>query len=94
MCGILGIFGSTLSNVELKKKLIQSSMRLRHRGPDWSGYIVENGTGIAHERLAIIDPESGTQPLESPNGNIVVAANGEIYNYRVRWRNVIFSHMN
>jgi asparagine synthase (glutamine-hydrolysing) len=82
MCGILGIFGSTLSPVELKKRLIECSMRIRHRGPDWSGYVVENGNGIAHERLAIIDPESGTQPLYSPDGNVVVAANGEVYNYK------------
>ena len=82
MCGILGIFGSSLSDAELRKKLIECSMRLRHRGPDWSGYVVENGNGIAHERLAIIDPESGAQPLVSRDGNIVVAANGEIYNYK------------
>lgn len=82
MCGILGIFNSTLSETELRKKLIECSSRLRHRGPDWSGYLVENGNGIGHERLAIIDPESGAQPLISPDGNIVVAANGEIYNYQ------------
>jgi asparagine synthase (glutamine-hydrolysing) len=82
MCGILAIFRSVLPEAELKKKLIECSMRLRHRGPDWSGYIVEHGNGIAHERLAIIDPESGTQPLVSPDGNVVVAANGEIYNYK------------
>ena len=57
-------------------------MKLRHRGPDWSGYFVENGNAIGHERLAIIDPESGAQPLVSPDGNIIVAANGEIYNYK------------
>lgn len=82
MCGILAILGSSLSEVELKKKLISCSMRLRHRGPDWSGYVIHNNNGIAHERLAIIDPESGTQPLKSPDGNIIVAANGEIYNYK------------
>jgi asparagine synthase (glutamine-hydrolysing) len=82
MCGILGIFGSSLSPVDLKKKLIDSSRKIRHRGPDWSGYLVENGNGIAHERLAIIDPESGTQPLISNDGNLVVAANGEVYNYK------------
>ena len=82
MCGILAIFGSSLSEVELKKKLIACSMKLRHRGPDWSGYVIEGNNGIAHERLAIIDPESGTQPLKSHDGNIIVAANGEIYNYK------------
>lgn len=82
MCGILGIFGSSLPEHEVRQKLIECSLRLRHRGPDWSGYFVEDGNAIAHERLAIIDPESGAQPLYSPNKEIVVAANGEIYNYK------------
>eukprot|EP01035_Chromulina_nebulosa_P031900 gene31900-42552_t len=83
MCGILAIFGSSLPEAELRKKLIECSQRLRHRGPDWSGYIVEpNGNAIGHERLAIIDPESGAQPLVSRDRKVVVAANGEIYNYK------------
>lgn len=82
MCGILSIFASTLSDHELRQKLIECSLRLRHRGPDWSGYHVSGGHAIAHERLAIINPESGEQPLFSTDGSIVVAANGEIYNYK------------
>jgi len=82
MCGILGIFGSTLNDVELRKKLVECSRRLRHRGPDWSGYRLFGNNAIAHERLAIIDPESGAQPLESADKSIIVAANGEIYNYK------------
>ena len=82
MCGILGIFGSGLNDVDLRKKLIECSLRLRHRGPDWSGYLIYGNNGIAHERLAIIDPESGAQPLKSADGEIIVAANGEIYNYK------------
>ena len=82
MCGILGLFGSSLSDSELRKKLIDCSKLQLHRGPDWSGYFLDRDVGIAHERLAIIDPESGAQPLVSRDGNIVVAANGEIYNYR------------
>jgi asparagine synthase (glutamine-hydrolysing) len=82
MCGILGIFGSSMAEADLRKKLIECSLRLRHRGPDWSGYFVEDSAGLAHERLAIIDPESGAQPLFSPDKNVVVAANGEIYNYK------------
>lgn len=82
MCGILGIFNSSLPPKDLRQKLIECSSRLRHRGPDWSGYIVEDGNAIGHERLAIIDPESGAQPLISTDDNIVVAANGEIYNYK------------
>lgn len=86
MCGILAIFSSSLDPTTLRKTLISSSSLLRHRGPDWSGYIViEEGTlthGIAHERLAIMDPESGSQPLVSADGTVIVAANGEVYNYR------------
>mmetsp|Transcript_24020 Transcript_24020/g.35819 ORF Transcript_24020/g.35819 Transcript_24020/m.35819 type:complete len:600 (+) Transcript_24020:123-1922(+) len=89
MCGIFAIFSSSLEPTELRKELIKCSSKLRHRGPDWSGYLVVEkegerplNHGIAHERLAIMDPESGEQPLVSPDGNIIVAANGEIYNYK------------
>lgn len=91
MCGIFSIFNSGLSEAELRKLLIDCSSRLRHRGPDWSGYKVipideskgmKHPHGIAHERLAIMDPESGSQPLVSRDGNVIVAANGEIYNYK------------
>lgn len=90
MCGIFAIFSSSLSDVDLRKQLISCSSKLRHRGPDWSGYIViskddagiPHSHGIAHERLAIMDPESGEQPLVSQDGNVIVAANGEIYNYK------------
>ena len=89
MCGIFAIFSSSLPEQELRRELIACSSLLRHRGPDWSGYVTIPASettplphGIAHERLAIIDPESGSQPLVSPDGNIIVAANGEIYNYK------------
>jgi len=91
MCGIFAIFGSSLPEPDLRRELISCSSRLRHRGPDWSGYKVigsdpEKGImlphGIAHERLAIMDPESGSQPLTSADGGVIVAANGEIYNYK------------
>jgi len=91
MCGIFAIFGSSQSESDLRRQLIECSSRLRHRGPDWSGYMVlpadeaagrKLAHGIAHERLAIMDPESGSQPLVSPDGNVILAANGEIYNYK------------
>jgi len=91
MCGIFAIFSSSLPEVDLRKELITCSSRVRHRGPDWSGYVVINpdananrplAHGIAHERLAIMDPESGEQPLVSRDGSVIVAANGEIYNYK------------
>jgi asparagine synthase (glutamine-hydrolysing) len=62
--------------------MIDCSNRLRHRGPDWSGYVLDDKVAIAHERLAIMDPESGAQPLRSEDENITVAANGEIYNFK------------
>lgn len=91
MCGIFAIFSSGLTEQGLRAKLIECSSKLRHRGPDWSGYkVVEADVtknishphGIAHERLAIMDPESGEQPLMSRDANVIVAANGEIYNYK------------
>jgi asparagine synthase (glutamine-hydrolysing) len=91
MCGIFAIFSSSLSEADLRKELIKCSSRLRHRGPDWSGYkVIEANAnrgidlphGIAHERLAIMDPESGEQPLVNADGTVIVAANGEIYNYK------------
>lgn len=91
MCGIFAIFSSGLNENDLRTQLIQCSTRLRHRGPDWSGYKVIEADpnkgvslphGIAHERLAIMDPESGSQPLMSHDGAVMVAANGEIYNYK------------
>jgi asparagine synthase (glutamine-hydrolysing) len=91
MCGIFAIFSSSLSESDLRRELIACSSRLRHRGPDWSGYkVIEADAtmgvphphGIAHERLAIMDPESGSQPLVSADESVIVAANGEIYNYK------------
>ena len=58
------------------------SKKIRHRGPDWSGVHADDYAVMAHERLAIVDPTSGRQPLYSPDKNIVLAANGEIYNHR------------
>jgi asparagine synthase (glutamine-hydrolysing) len=97
MCGIFAIFNSGLSETELRRLLIECSSRLRHRGPDWSGYKVFEADvskglmlphGIAHERLAIMDPESGSQPLVSRDGNVFVSANGEIYNYKELYDNL------
>ena len=95
MCGILGIFGSGLSSRELRAQARDCAKLLRHRGPDWGGIYIypENGqevtpttisVAIAHERLAIVDPESGAQPLvdEITGGKLVLAVNGEIYNHQ------------
>lgn len=56
--------------------------KIRHRGPDWSGIYSGKTAILAHERLSIVDPQSGGQPLYSPNGKQILAVNGEIYNHR------------
>src|SRR5690606_25886200 len=58
------------------------SKRIRHRGPDWSGIYTGDKAILAHERLAIVDPKSDSQPLFSPDGKDVLAVNGEIYNHQ------------
>ena len=82
MCGIVGIFNISEQSDTLRQKALRMSQKIRHRGPDWSG-IYSGGTAIlAHERLSIVDPESGKQPLSSPDGKQVLAVNGEIYNHK------------
>jgi asparagine synthase (glutamine-hydrolysing) len=64
-----------------RTQLLSMSKQIRHRGPDWSGIYVDNDAILAHERLAIVDPVSGGQPLFSQNKKLVLAVNGEIYNH-------------
>ncbi len=66
----------------LRRQALELSQRQRHRGPDWSGVYVDAGAILVHERLAIVDPASGAQPLRSRDGTLVLAVNGEIYNHR------------
>ena len=82
MCGIAGIFNIKEQTPELRKKALRMSQKIRHRGPDWSGIYVGGSAILAHERLSIVDPESGGQPLYSPDRKQVLAVNGEIYNHR------------
>ena len=58
------------------------SKKIRHRGPDWSGIYCGDKAILAHERLSIVDPQSGGQPLYSKDGKLVLAVNGEIYNHQ------------
>mmetsp|Transcript_8809 Transcript_8809/g.15504 ORF Transcript_8809/g.15504 Transcript_8809/m.15504 type:complete len:589 (-) Transcript_8809:63-1829(-) len=96
MCGILGIFDAAeVNEADARKLALSGSKRIRHRGPDWSGvycYVAEDHGQkvqstecsmaiLAHERLAIVDPSSGAQPLFNTDSSIVLAANGEIYNH-------------
>ncbi|HEY0503454.1 MAG TPA: asparagine synthase B [Lysobacter sp.] len=84
MCSILGIFGLQPGDDlhTLRRRALELSQRQRHRGPDWSGVHVDDGAILVHERLAIVDPAGGSQPLRSGDGELVLAVNGEIYNHR------------
>ena len=82
MCGIVGIFQIKQQSEALRQRALRMSHTLRHRGPDWSGIYVGGSAILAHERLSIVDPQSGGQPLYSPDRKQVLAVNGEIYNHQ------------
>lgn len=83
MCSIFGIFGLQAGDdlPALRRRCLDLSQRQRHRGPDWSGVYVDAGAILVHERLAIVDPAGGSQPLLSEDGGLALAVNGEIYNH-------------
>jgi asparagine synthase (glutamine-hydrolysing) len=83
MCSILGIFDIKSNPVDLRQQALAMSKKMRHRGPDWSGIYSSEKAILAHERLSIVDPQSGGQPLYSKDGNLVLAVNGEIYNHKI-----------
>ena len=82
MCGIAAILGISEPTPQLRQQALLMSKKIRHRGPDWSGIYTGGSAILAHERLSIVDPESGRQPLFSPDGKQVLAVNGEIYNHQ------------
>jgi asparagine synthase (glutamine-hydrolysing) len=82
MCGIVCAFDLKQTAGDLRPQLLEMSKKIRHRGPDWSGIYDHDNAIMAHERLAIVDPASGKQPLLNADGSLVLAANGEIYNHR------------
>jgi len=81
MCGIVAVFGINSCDDQLRQQVLGMSKKVRHRGPDWSGIYCNEKAVLAHERLAIVDPISGGQPLISEDGNLILAVNGEIYNH-------------
>lgn len=81
MCGITAIFKVKSGIAELREQALTMSRRIRHRGPDWSGIYQGKTAILAHERLSIVDPASGGQPLFSPDRKIILTVNGEIYNH-------------
>lgn len=82
MCGIAAILNIRKQTPELREKALAMARKIRHRGPDWSGIYCGGSAILAHERLSIVDPQSGGQPLYSPDKKVVLAVNGEIYNHR------------
>lgn len=82
MCGIATIFNIKEQTPALRKKALEMAKKIRHRGPDWSGIYCGKTAILAHERLSIVDPQSGRQPLFSHDRKQVLAVNGEIYNHR------------
>ena len=82
MCGIVCAFDLKQPSEELRPQLLTMAKCIRHRGPDWSGIYDHDKAILAHERLAIVDPTSGKQPLFSEDKKLILAANGEIYNHR------------
>ncbi|HEY4582949.1 MAG TPA: asparagine synthase B [Lysobacter sp.] len=84
MCSILAAFDlrPDADLTLLRPLALAMSARQRHRGPDWSGVHVEPAALLVHERLAIVDPVGGAQPIVSEDGRVVLAVNGEIYNHR------------
>ena len=82
MCGIVCAFDLKQKSESLRPQVLEMAKIIRHRGPDWSGIFSNDKAILAHERLAIVDPASGKQPLFSPDKKLILAANGEIYNHR------------
>ena len=76
MCGIVSIFNIQEQTPELRQQALRMSQKIRHRGPDWSGIYCGGSAILAHERLSIVDPESGRQPLFAPDKKQVLAVNG------------------
>lgn len=82
MCGFVGVFDLKTNAEKLRPQVLEMSKKIRHRGPDWSGIFSNDKAILSHERLSIVDPESGGQPLYSKDKKLVLAVNGEIYNHR------------
>ena len=90
MCGFVGAFDlktqdqpvDQVLKETLRAQVLEMSRKIRHRGPDWSGVYTGDNAILSHERLAIVDPLSGKQPLVSDDNSIILAVNGEIYNHQ------------
>ena len=92
MCGIVCAFNIKGNNDAVRASVLKMAQRLRHRGPDWSGIYTDDNAILAHERLAIVDPTSGNQPIISQDGKKIIAVNGEIYNHQKLRKSFIGSY--
>ncbi|MFC0344804.1 asparagine synthase B [Epilithonimonas hispanica] len=82
MCGIVCVFDTKQKNEVIRPQILEMSKKIRHRGPDWSGIYQHENVIFSHERLAIVDPTSGKQPLFTKDNKVALAVNGEIYNHQ------------
>lgn len=82
MCSIFGIFGIEKSDEAIRQQALKQSRLMLHRGPDWEGIYQNDHAVIVHERLSIVDPQNGAQPLYNDGRTHVLAVNGEIYNHK------------
>lgn len=83
MCGFVAILNILNGeSAKMREKALIMSSKIRHRGPDWSGVYSSKRCVLAHERLAIVDPLSGGQPLYTKDKKVALAVNGEIYNHQ------------
>lgn len=82
MCSIFGALDIKTDPQQLRDVALKMSKTMRHRGPDWSGIYSSDKAILVHERLAIVDLNSGAQPLYNPQKTQALAVNGEIYNHK------------
>lgn len=82
MCSIFGIFDIKENSESLRQTALENSRLQLHRGPDWEGIYQGEHAIVVHERLSIVDPQNGAQPLYNENRKHILAVNGEIYNHK------------
>jgi asparagine synthase (glutamine-hydrolysing) len=82
MCGFCGVAIPRSSSRRLDRELIERmNATIAHRGPDGDGIFIQDGIGLGHRRLAIVDPALGAQPMSVQNGAVQMIYNGEVYNH-------------
>lgn len=87
MCGIVGLIWS--DKIEYNGILHNMIDSIKYRGPDETGYYIDDNIGLGHARLSIIDPENGKQPITNEDESIVVIFNGEIFNFQTLGKDLL-----